>query len=687
MKIPQHKSVIRLALFVAATAMIVYFLPRIDEHSYSYEVNRPWSYSLLTAPFDIPVHLDSIRAREVKDSIDDAFVPVYTRQAAVTNEIIEGFRAGLAGMNGIGAGDRAMLERYLRTLLDDGIVDQNTYNMVVTGNLPYVRTIKSNMVQNRSTASYRSPRRAYAWLDSVMSVTGHHHALERVEMSKLLTPNVVYDSVASQRILGDAYQKAMAPVGVVQQGERIIDRGDIITPQLHTVLRTYERMIDEKGRGNTSDNLYPLAGQTMYVLLLLGCVYGFLYFFRFRLYDDLKVVGFLLSMIVIITIFGFVMSNTFTSGLYIVPFTMVPIMVVAFFDGRTALFCHLVTVLLCAVIASYPLEFIFIQFVGGVTAINSLKELSRRSQLLRTAVLVFIGYSLSYVAMEVMQSGSVSTLSTRMFGYLLVNVVFVSFAYVLVFVFEKIFGFTSVVALVELSDINNPVLRELSEECPGTFQHSMSVSNLASEAARRIGANVQLVRAGALYHDIGKINNPAFFTENQHGVNPHDALDPMQSARVVIQHVNDGLRRADKMKLPGVIKNFISQHHGCGRARYFYNTYASAHPDENVDAAPFTYPGPNPTSRETSLMMMADAVEAASRSLKDYSPESISRLVNGIIDTQISEGLHNDSPLSFRDVQIIKQCFIQRLRTIYHSRVAYPADPDKAKNTTDGDNA
>ncbi len=478
MKIPKQTNVIRLALFALATVLIVYFLPRIDEHSYSYEVNRPWSYSLLTAPFDIPIHLDSIRTREVKDSIDEAFVPVYTRQAAVTNEIVEAFKSGLTGMPGVSASERAMLERSLKSLLADGIVDQNTYNMVVTGRLPYVRTIKSNVVQNQSTASYRSPRRAYAWLDSVMSITGHHHAVEYTGLSKLLSANVVYDSLASRRILDDAYQKAMAPVGVVQQGERIIDRGDIITPQLYTVLRTYERMIDEKGSGNTSDNLYPLAGQTLYVVLLLGCVYGFLYFFRRRLYDDLKVSVFLLSMIVIFTIFGFVMSNTFTSGLYIVPFTMVPIMVVAFFDGRTALFCHLVTVLLCAVIASYPLEFIYIQFIGGVTAINSLKELSRRSQLLRTAVLVLVGYSLSYVAMEVMQSGSVSTLSTRMFGYFLINVVFVSFAYVLVFVFEKIFGFTSVVALVELSDINNPVLRELSEECPGTFQHSMPTASV-----------------------------------------------------------------------------------------------------------------------------------------------------------------------------------------------------------------
>ena len=316
--------------------------------------------------------------------------------------------------------------------------------------------------------------------------------------------------------------------------------------------------------------------------------------------------------------------------------------------------------------------FIFMQFVAGVTAINSLKELSRRSQLLRTALLVFVVYSLAYVAVNVMTSGSFSGLTGRMFGFCAINVVFVSFAYVLIFVFERMFGFTSVVAMVELSDINHPVLRELSKECPGTFQHSMAVSNLAAEAALKVGANVQLVRAGALYHDIGKIDNPAFFTENQHGVNPHDALEPEQSARIITGHVTDGLKRAERAKLPKAIRDFIAEHHGRGTARFFYLTACRLHPDEQVDPAPYTYVGPNPHSRETSILMMADSVEAASRSLKDYSRESIEALVNKIIDAQVAEGLHNDSPLAFRDIKVIKETFIHRLLTIYHSRIAYP---------------
>lgn len=487
MKLPRRKSTLRLLTFLAATAIIVYFLPRVDEHSYTYEINRPWNYSLLTAPFDIPVHLDSLKARQVKDSIDAAFVPVYKR-IPVGDDVTRQLSESLAASGVLGASERTALERQVARMFDDGIVDQTTYDMIRGGRLPQVRMISSNVAHNEPTSGFKSPRRAYAWLDSVMSSASYHRAIGSSGLSRLITPNVVYDSVASRRFLDDLYQRAMAPVGVVQQGERIVDRGDIVTPRLFTVLQTYERMMAEKGSANATRNFYPLAGQALYVLLLLGCVYGYMYFFRRRMFSDIKAVTFVVSLIVAFTIFAFLMGATFTSGLYIVPFAMVPIMVVVFFDGRTALFAHFVTVLLCAVTATYPMEFIYLQFVAGVTAINSLKELSRRSQLLRTAVLVFFSYALAYVAMEVMESGSLSTISTRMFGYFAVNVVFVSFAYVLVFIFEKIFGFTSVVALVELSDINNPVLRELSEECPGTFQHSMSVSNLASEAAHRIGA-------------------------------------------------------------------------------------------------------------------------------------------------------------------------------------------------------
>ncbi|MCM1137328.1 MAG: HDIG domain-containing protein [Duncaniella sp.] len=666
---------LRVLLFIAVVTAIVYFLPRSDEHHYSYEEGRPWSYALLTAPFDIPVHLDSLSAAKVKDSIDTNFEPVYYRDLTLEKTMISDYTTRLNSTHdlGITPAQKNQIINQIKEVYDNGIVDQNTYSKIIENDLPAVRFIHDNVAISMPTTRYRSAFRAYEHLDSALRSQDLHEALSKTKLSEMIQPNIILDTVTTRRVLEEAYQKAMAPIGVIQQGERIIDKGDIVTTRLATVLQTYEKLSEERGNNTIiSKHYYPVAGQILYIMILLGSLYGYLYIFRRHYFDDNRTVLFLMTLIGIFTLFAFTMGATFRSGLYIVPFTVVPILVLVFLDSRTAYFCHLVEVLICAIVSSYALEFIFIQFIAGVVAIDSLKDLTRRSQLIRTAALILIAYSLSYVAIEVMQAGSLNRTEGRVFGYFAVNSILISFSYVLMFMIERMYGFTSQVTLVELSDINNPLLRELSEECPGTFNHSMAVSNLSSAAANRIGANVQLVRTGALYHDIGKIKNPAFYTENQHGVNPHDALDPLQSARIVTGHVKEGIALAEKAKLPEVIRKFIREHHGAGKARYFYTIYRNAHPNEPVDEAAFSYPGPDPQSKETSILMMADAVEAASRSMTDHSPEAITALVNKIIDGQIAEGRHNQSPISFRDVQAIKEVFAQRLRTMYHSRISYP---------------
>lgn len=666
---------IKAGLFIGALVLILLFLPRESENHYTYEVNRPWTYTLLTAPFDIPVRMDSVRAKAVRDSIDRVFEPVYTRNEAIESTMLAEYAKRLtpatAGVD-IKAAERTRLLNEISNLYADGIVSREVYAEIRAGRLPSVRFIHDNVAESAPTADFRSERQAYAMLDSLFPDQRMRGILAKTRPYEILQPNVTIDSVETERMLAEVCQRAMAPVGVIQQGERVIDKGDIVTPQLAMVLQTYEEMAAERGTGTVSEHYYPVFGQALYLFLLLGVLYLYLAVFRPAYFANRKMLSFLMLLLVGFTFFSYTLASTFASGLYIVPFTMVPIMTVIFLDSRTALFLHFIQVMVAAVIAVFPLEFIFMQFVAGTVAIDSIKDLSRRSQLIRTAFYVFLAYSLAYLAIEVMQTGSIERMSSRMFGYFGINAVLVSFAYILLFLFERVFGFTSRVTLVELSDINNPLLLKLSEECPGTFQHSMSVSNLASAAASRIGANVQLVRAGALYHDIGKTKNPAFYTENQHGVNPHDALDPLQSARIVISHVTEGLKMAEKAKLPMAIRSFISEHHGRGQARYFHTIYSNLHPDEKVDPAPFTYPGPNPRSRETSILMMADAVEAASRSMTDHSPEAIAALVNRIIDTQVNEGLHNDSLLSFRDVKLIKETFASRLRTMYHSRISYP---------------
>lgn len=671
----KNTAAVKAVLFVVSTAIILYFFPKEDVNAYTYEVNRPWTYSLLTAPFDIPIHLDSLSRERVRDSIDRRFEPVYQRDREIEKTVVSNYASLLNKMAphlDLTPTERNRLVSEVKSIYEAGIVDASTYAAIHSGQLPAIRQIHDNVAMSLPTGNYNSARSAYARIDSLFRDPRYRKAIGATRLSDRLVPNILLDTLETERLRNEIYQRAMAPVGVIQQGERIIDKGELVTPRLYSVLQTYEELMAERDGSSNQSSIYPLLGQFLFIAILFGALYGYLYFFRRDYFESIPTVTVLMVLIVAFSLLAFALSAAIRGGLYLVPFAMIPVMTLIFFDSRTAYFTHTIAVMMCSIIAPFPLEFIFMQIAAGVVSIDSIKELSRRSQLLRVAIFVFVAYCVSYSSVELMHNGSINSLDPKMFGYFGINALFISFAYVLIFVLEKVFGFTSRVTLVELSDINQPLLRELSEECPGTFQHSMGVSNLASAAASRIGADVQLVRAGALYHDVGKIDNPAFFTENQHGVNPHDALTPLQSARIVIGHVTDGLRRAEKAKLPRKVTDFISQHHGRGTARYFYTTYCNTHPDEEVDAAPFTYPGPNPQSREASILMMADAVEAASRSLTDHTPAAITALVNKIIDTQIAEGLHNESPISFRDVREVKETFASRLRTMFHSRISYP---------------
>lgn len=664
--------IIRLSLFVGAIIIVSCFFPREDKFAYEYSLGKPWTYSLLTAPFDMPINIDSVNAHKAKDSIDSHFIPIYYRDASTEKTNISHLYTALYSNSAIpGRVKNHLLDR-VRRIYVDGIVDNDTYDDIVMGKLRNIRFIINNVAENAPVGSLRSVRQAYAALDSIFPDPDYQQAMASVQITNYLSPNVKYDSIESHRLIAQLYQKALAPVGIVQKGERIIDRGDKVTPQAFQILETYEKMMSDRSQANQSLH-YPLVGQVAMAFLLFGCFYLFMIFFRRRTFGDTRKMIFLMSFLVAFTVGTFIVEEYFANAIYIIPFATIPIIVATFFDSRTAFFANTIVVLLCAIIAPFPLEFICLQMIGGIVAITSVEELSRRSQLVQCAFYIFIAYCLTYISITIIKEGNIAHISKHILAYFAMNAVVLSFAYVLIFVIEKFFGFISPVTLVEVSDVNSPLLRELSEACPGTFQHSLQVANLASEAAHRIGANVQLVRAGALYHDIGKIKNPAFFTENQRGVNPHTTLNnPEDSAKIVIAHVADGVALADKAKLPAVLKTFIQQHHGRGRARYFYTEACQKLGVDKVDPLKFTYPGPNPMTKETSILMMADATEAASKSLTDHSDEAITALVNKIIDTQIAEGMFSDSPISFRDVEIIKNTFSERLATFYHRRVSYP---------------
>ncbi len=668
-KLSKKAVVVRLLTCVAAAIMITYFYPHPESSHYNYEQNRPWNYAKLIAPFDIPIHADSTTILAARDSLEAHFVPVYEINQLMIDSVI----AELPPVPGTNY--RNELAARLRKIYSSGVVDGQTRENITDGRLPKVRILDKNVLSEMSTSHFTSARDIYLRLDSTITDPGLHQYFSSANLQNILRPNIIYNDAESRRHYDYDYLTLTADRGVIQQGQTIIDKGTIISPQDFTNLRTYERMIEASITKAGKSDWLMLFGQFLYVVMLIIVLYGYLMFYNRRIYNEVRAFSFIMLLITVFFLVALALNTFVGSGIYIAPLTIVPVLVLVFFDGRTALMVSSVLTLICAAITSFPLEFIFLQFSAASVAVYTLRKLNQRSELLRTAGFVAATYLIAYVALELLMNGTLEGFAWRMVVYLIVNAALSSMAYVLMSGVERLFGFISEVTLVELADTNNPLLRQLNDECPGTFQHSLSVSNLAADAAKRIGANEQLVRAGALYHDVGKLSNPAFFTENQHGVNPHDSLQPEQSARIVINHVTDGLRRADKAGLPAVIKDFIREHHGRGKAKYFYYTYCKLHPDEVVDPAPFAYPGPNPRSRETAVLMMADAVEAASRSLQEHTPRSISALVNKIIDNQISEGMFNESPLEFRDVPVIKEAFIKRLKTIYHSRIVYPDAP------------
>ena len=672
MKLSTKKLVTQIAFLIATVAMIVYFMPREKVQTLSYEENKPWTHPLLRAPFEILIYPDSAA---VVDSLGKAFVPIYNKDLTMAESVVKTITKEKHIPKKI--------EEKIREQYNKGVVSIDDYAKIEKGELPDVRVIDENgkELTKETTADYVTPRTLYLMIDTIAQDSISNEFLRTVNLSKELNPNISYNELRSSQEYERDLVKATAPLGIIMQNERIIDRGEIVTPEKYRILNTYQEMLKQQAPDSERVLWYKLMGQILYVSIFILMLYLYLQHFCSEIIYRKGSLLFILLMIGLLAVGAIFATSVLENGIYIVPFIIIPILVLVFFDARTALFCHLIEILICASFAPFPFEFIVVQFSAGTIAIYTLKELSKRSQLLRTALFALIASVVSYVAIEILHSGEVTGSTFKVLGYFAINAVLTSFAYILIFVVEKLFGFVSVVTLVELSDINNPLLRELSEQCPGTFQHSMAVSNLAADAVGRIGGNVQLVRTGALYHDIGKLENPIYFTENQSGVNPHDELDPIQSAEIVIGHVSNGLKRASKEKLPKVIQDFISQHHGSGKAKYFYITYCKDHPDEEVDESLFTYPGTNPTTKESSVLMMADAVEAASRSLPEHSVQAITNLVNRIIDSQIADGLHNDAPISFRDIKVVKEAFINRVSTMYHSRIAYPEQDKKQQPT------
>ena len=661
-------------IFIATVSVIVYFLPNEGKFNYQFDINKPWKYGLLQASFDFPIYKNDMQVQKEQDSILATYQPYFHIEKNAEKEMIERLREdynktlrhSLPGTDYI-----RYIERMLKEMYRNGIIAGNDLTRMEEDSITAIRTVEQNTATSRPVGQLYTVKDAYEYLLNADTTHYKKKVLQQCNLNNYITPNLIYDEAKSEAAQKDLLSNISYANGFVLNGQKIIDRGEIVNEQTYNILESLRKEW-EKRSDSLQEKRLTLAGQILYVGIFLFCFMVYLDLFRADYYERKGSLSLLFALIVLFPVIASVMVSQSLSSIYIVPFAMIPIIVRIFLDSRTAFMAHVTIILLCSITLRFPHEFILLQVVAGMVSIYSLRELSQRSQLLRTALVVFASYALLYFAFELIHEDDLTKLNTRMYIYFMINGILLLFAYPLLFILEKTFGFTSNVTLVELSNINNSLLREMSEIAPGTFQHSLQMANLAAEAANKIGAKSQLVRTGALYHDIGKMVNPAFFTENQSGVNPHKSLNYEQSAQVIISHITDGLKLAEKHNLPKVIKDFISTHHGRGLTKYFYISYKNEHPDEEVDAKKFRYPGPNPFTKEQAILMMADSVEAASRSLPEYTEESIGTLVDKIIDAQVAEGFFKECPITFKDIALVKALFKEKLKTMYHTRISYP---------------
>lgn len=662
----------KIALVVVSTVAIVYFMPRDSHFDYIYDIGKPWRYGQLIAPWKFPVYkTDSVLIRE-QDSIVRHFQPYYNVDSRAYDsalELLDRRRGNMA--SNLMDFYAKRIGNLLDTVYSRGILSMEEVDRLNKNGHDAIRVIKNNVARSVNVSDLFSTRSAYEYVVKADTSVLRLGVLQQFNVIDLVQPNLENDVTKSSVEVEALRQSVSGARGMIQSGEKIIDRGEIVTAEKYEILRSME--LESMKYDSVGEEIpYKLIGQSAFVLLLMIVLVAYLSMFRKDYMSHFRYCILLFSLVVVPCIMASLMVSNSFFNVFILPCCMVPLIIRVLMDSRTAFMFHVAMVVIISLTLRYPYEFLIVQLVVGMIAIQNLRELTQRSQIVQTAAIVAASYIFLYLAHELIQENGVSGLDRSMFVYFIINSILLLFAYPLLWILEKGFGFVSDVTLVELSNINNPLLRKMTEVAPGTFQHSMQVAILASEAAKVLGARVQLVRTGALYHDIGKMERPVFFTENQAGGNPHKHLTPMKSAEVIIAHVTNGLLLADKNHLPDVVKRFIATHHGKGKTKYFYITYKNEHPDEEVDDSLFTYPGPNPASKEEAILMMADTVEAASRSLHEYTEDTISQLVEKVVDAQMEEGHFNECDITFKEIANVKSVFKEKLKIMYHTRISYP---------------
>ena len=663
---------IRVGLIIVTVGLIVWSLPSDTNNTFKVEKGKPWNYADLRAPFDFPILKTEEAVKEERDSLLKQYEPYFnlnkTVEATQIRQFVKDYNQGIPGISNDYI---SIIANRLHDIYHKGVMSTTDYALVNKDTTRMIRIVSGKTAVSERISKVYSTVSAYEQLFLDPELDSHREILQKCNLNDYIAPNLSYDKERSEASLSDLNNSIPLASGLCQRGQKIIDRGDIVDNNTYNILTSYQKELERRDKNDQQISV-TIMGQILYVTILVICLMIYLTLFRNDYFEKIRSIAMLFTLVILFSVISSVMVSNNVLHVYIIPFAMVPIFIRVFMDSRTAFMTHVIIILICASALVRPLEFVAVETVAGLVAIFALRELSSRSQLFWTAVLVTLSASLTNLALDWIQNDNISKINYSEYNYLLVNGLFLFCSYPLLYIIEKASGFTSNITLIELSDMNKELLRKMSEVAPGTFQHSIQVGNLAAEIANKIGGKSQLVRTGAYYHDIGKILNPIYFTENQSGVNPHESMTFVDSAQMIISHVTEGLKLAEKYNLPDSIRGFIATHHGIGKAKYFYVKQKNAFPDEAVDDLLFTYPGPNPFTKEQAILMMADSVEAASRSLPDYTEKSIRELVNRLIDTQVEEGYFKECPITFRDIAYAKTVLIEKLKTIYHTRISYP---------------
>lgn len=669
-----HDILIRVLLVIVTVAIVVWIMPHDNTNLFHVEQGKPWKYAELTAPFDFPIYKAESVVKHERDSIMKEYQPYYKYNVEIERQMVHKFTTDYAdGIPNVPDDYISIISNRLHSLYQQGIMESKEYETLRSDTTNMINIVNKKQATSVSILEVYSAKRAYEQLFMDEKLIPMRAALQKCNLNNYIIPNLTYDRQRSETSRNELMASIPLASGLVQKGQKIVDRGEIVTDRTYRIIDSYVRENDRRNQDKTQNQI-SLIGQILYVSVLMICFTLYLSLYRKDYFENSRNAAMLYTFIVIFALLtALFVRNTFIH-VYILPYAMVPIFIRIFMDSRTAFMTHTTMVLICANMLQHPFEFTVVELVAGLVAITSLRELSKRSQLFRTALVITLACVIVNLAFDWTKATALSQIDYSIYNYLIFNGIALLFAYPLLYLIEKTFGFTSDITLIELSNTNSPLLRRMSEIAPGTFNHSIQVANLAGEIANKIGAKAQLVRTGALYHDIGKLANPIYYTENQSGIDPHEMLTDIESAQIIISHVTEGLKMADKEGLPKVIRDFIATHHGLGKTKFFYIRYKNEHPDEPVDDLLFTYPGPNPFTREHACLMMADSVEAASRSLPDYTEQSIRGMVEKIIDTQVAEGYFRECPITFRDIQYAKTVLIEKLKTIYHTRISYPSE-------------